>query len=327
MAKFGKTLVFAAIMAAILTAAGCRPATHAHGANSGDAAAGVTDIIRDSVSAIAAAYPGEIGVALIVNDSDTVTVNDLNIYPMMSVFKLHQALALCSEFDARGTSLDTLLTIRRADLDPDTWSPMLKDHGEPVIRLTVRDLLRYSLTQSDNNASNLMFSRLVGVAATDSFIATVIPRASFNIAWSEAEMSADHDRAYANSTSPLGAAMLMNRLFADSIVSPASQTFIKTALGECRTGNDRIAAPLTGQPGVTVAHKTGSGYTTPDGILVAHNDVGRVTLPDGTRYTLAVFVMDFHGNETQAAAAIARISSAVYTLLTANTLDRKHIRP
>ena len=37
------------------------------------------------------------------------------------------------------------------------WSPMLKDYSGPVISLTVRDLLRYTLTQSDNNASNLMF--------------------------------------------------------------------------------------------------------------------------------------------------------------------------
>ena len=35
---------------------------------------------------------------------------------------------------------------------------------EPVISLTVKDLLHYTLSQSDNNASNLMFKRLVDVA-------------------------------------------------------------------------------------------------------------------------------------------------------------------
>ncbi len=74
---------------------------------------------------------------------------------MMSVFKVHQALALCNDFDNKGISLDTLVNINRDKLDPKTWSPMLKDYSGPVISLTVRDLLRYTLTQSDNNASNL----------------------------------------------------------------------------------------------------------------------------------------------------------------------------
>ena len=36
---------------------------------------------------------------------------------------------------------------------------------------------------------------MVNVAQTDSFIATLIPRSSFQIAYTEEEMSADHDRA------------------------------------------------------------------------------------------------------------------------------------
>ena len=45
--------------------------------------------------------------------------------------------------------------------------------------------INYTLTQSDNNASNLMFKDMVNVAQTDSFIATLIPRSSFQIAYTE----------------------------------------------------------------------------------------------------------------------------------------------
>ena len=271
--------------------------------------------LTDSIKKIAAECPGEVGVALIVNDKDTVTVNNSNVYPMMSVFKVHQALAVCEDFDRKGLLLDTMLTINRSDLDPDTWSPMLKEHPEAVISLPVRDLLRYTLTQSDNNASNLMFGRLVSVAQTDSLIATVIPRPSFNIAYSEGEMSLDHDKAYSNSTSPLGAAVLINRLYTDSLVSTDKQAFVTATLRECTTGTDRIVSPLRGKEGVSVGHKTGSGYPKDGGILVAHNDVAYVTLPDGTRYALAVFVKDIRGNEALAASYIARISSAAYNAL------------
>lgn len=280
-----------------------------------DGAVSYTGIIADTVSRIVSGYPGEIGVAVIINGSDTVTVNNKNIYPMMSVFKVHQALAVGHDFDCRGLSLDSLMTIQRAELNHQTWSPMLKDHSESVISLTVSDLLRYTLVQSDNNASNLMFDRLVGVAETDSFIATLIPRSSFSIAYTEEEMSADHDKAYANHTSPLGAAVLMDRLFNDSLISREKQRFIMNTLRGCVTGATRIVAPLRGKDGVTVAHKTGSGYVTDDGVLVAHNDVAYISLPNNQYYTLAIFVKDFKGDETQASKAMAHISATVYSFL------------
>lgn len=271
--------------------------------------------LTDSIIKIESAYPGEIGVAIIINNTDTVVVNNENKYPMMSVFKLHQAIALCHEFDKTGQSLDSVIRFSRDRLDPHTWSPMLKEHSEPTISLSIKDLLLHTLTQSDNNASNLMFKELVNIAETDSIIATIIPRSSFRISYMEEEMSADHDKAYSNRTSPLGAAVLINRLFTDSILSRKNQTFVTNTLQECKTGKDRIAAPLLNKQGVKIAHKTGSGYTDKNGVLTVHNDVAFIILPDGTHYALAVFVKDFHGNETNAARAIAHISSAVYTIL------------
>ena len=275
----------------------------------------LTNVLTDSISQIVSACPGEIGVAVIVNNRDTVKVNNKSVYPMMSVFKVHQALALCNDFDNKGISLDTLVNINRDKLDPKTWSPMLKDYSGPVISLTVRDLLRYTLTQSDNNASNLMFKDMVNVAQTDSFIATLIPRSSFQIAYTEEEMSADHNKAYSNYTSPLGAAMLMNRLFTEGLIDDEKQSFIKNMLKECKTGVDRIAAPLLDKEGVVIAHKTGSGDVNENGVLAAHNDVAYICLPNNISYTLAVFVKDFKGNESQASQYVAHISAVVYSLL------------
>lgn len=306
------------LLTALATAAVCAAAlflTRSPGSGNATAGKPLTDALRDSISSIASSCPGELGVALIIDNRDTVTVNNANVYPMMSVFKVHQALAICNEFDNRGLSLDSVMTLRRDDLDPLTWSPMIKEHTDSVFSLTVGDLLGYSLIQSDNNASNVMFRTLVSAEATDRYIATVIPRQAFRIAWTEEEMSASHDRAYANSTSPLGAAMLINRLFTDSLVSDAKQSFITYSLKQCMTGTDRIVAPLLGADGVTVAHKTGSGYIGADGVLAAHNDVAYVCLPNGISYSLAVFVKDFKGNEAQASQYIARVSETVYRQL------------
>lgn len=301
-----------AVVAIAAAAVGCAMKTDG---NESVKTTSLTDVLTDSISRIAAECPGEVGVAVIVKNTDTVAINNESIYPMMSVFKVHQALAICNDFDRRGITLDTVMELNQNELDPKTWSPMLKEHTESVISLPVRELLRYTLTQSDNNASNYMFRKLVDVAATDSFVATLIPRSDFQIAYTEEEMSADHDKAYSNHTSPLGAAVLINRLFTESIVSKVKQDFVTTTLGECKTGTDRIVAPLLEKEGVKIAHKTGSGYTNEDGVLAAHNDVAYITLPNGVNYSLAIFVKDFKGNEKQASQYMAHISNAVYSIL------------
>ena len=102
-------------------------------ARNNDGAALDTRLLTDSISCIVAEYPGEIGVAVIIDNADTVTVNNRSVYPMMSVFKVHQALAVCNDFDRKGIALDTLVTIRRDELDPETWSPMLRTPGGGVL--------------------------------------------------------------------------------------------------------------------------------------------------------------------------------------------------
>lgn len=270
--------------------------------------------LKKELTAIADSAKGDVGIALIY-DGDTLTVNNDAIYPMMSVFKLHQAVALCRMFEENGTSLDSVMTLRRSELDPDTWSPMLKDHSDEEISLPMRRLLEYTLIESDNNASNEMFVRLMPPAACDSVIAGIIPRGSFEIRFNEAEMQDDHSRAYSNRTSPLGAAILIDRVFTDTLVGKDYQDFIKSALMRCQTGPDKISAALSEREGITIGHKTGSGYRDDNGRLAASNDVAFITLPDGRHYSLAVFVKDFDGTDAEAAATIARISEAVIKAL------------
>lgn len=309
-----KTSIHALFLSVIVLVFSCSGCSDKRGQESSSGAADV-QTLKDTLEGIAAKYPGEVGIALLTSDGDTVVVNNDAKYPLMSVFKLHQAMALCDDFERRGISLDSVVTVNSGELNPDTWSPMLKDHTGPRIELPVRELLRYTLMQSDNNASNYMFDRMLSVARTDSFAAVNIPRESFGLAVSEADMWSDHSRCYENYSSPLGAALLIDRLYTDSTVCAAERDFICTALRECKTGTDRIVAPLVDKAGVTVGHKTGSGFRNDDGVLSAHNDVAFVTLPDGRHYALAVLVKDFHGSEQEAAKVIAEVSAAVYSWL------------
>lgn len=276
------------------------------------------DSLRVELRRIALAAPGKVGIALIDPDGDTLTVNNDTDYQLMSVFKLHEALAVAHALDSRVVSLDSVISFRRSELDPDTWSPMLDDHKEDVFNLSVAELLRYALQLSDNNASNLLFDRIVPVGECDSFIREATAIEDFSIGYSERQMHADHSLADGNHSSPLACARLIDKLFSDSIVSPRKQIAIQRMLLDCKTGTDRIYAPLKDVAGLALAHKTGSGFRDAAGRLKAHNDIGRVTLPDRRSYALAVMVKDFTGSEAEASAVIARISEAVF-----NCLSRK----
>lgn len=301
-----KLKLFPAILIATASIASC-----SHKAT--NTAAESMAVLADSLQAIADGCPGEMGIALITDEGDTLALNNEAGYPMMSVFKLHQAIALCHALRERGQTPDSLVTLNRSELNPDTWSPMLADHKEQEIRLPLSALLSYTLGQSDNNASNYLFDRLQSVAEADSLIATLIPRESFRMACSEEQMWSDHSICYSNFTSPLGAALLVERLYSDStFLHPADRQMIIAEMLGCATGADRIAAPLADKDGVSLAHKTGSGFRNAEGVLTAHNDVGRIQLPDGRHYTLAIFVKDFHGTETEASAHMAKASETVY---------------
>lgn len=296
----------------LTAAAGCgRSATSAVNKSVPDSR---LESLRSELAAIADSALGRVGIAVIAPEGDTVTVNNFDEYQLMSVFKLHEALAVAHTLDLRSTGLDTVIGFERSALDPATWSPMYREHTESTIKLPVRELLRYILQESDNNASNLLFEKVVSVARCDSFVREATGIQEFKLTHTEHEMKVNHASAADNHTSPLAAARLMAKVFTDSLVSPGKQREIQEILLGCKTGTDRIYKPLEDEAGVRLAHKTGSGHRTAEGLLMAHNDVGRVFLPDGRTYDIAVFVKDFNGTEAEAAEVIAEVSRRVYSV-------------
>lgn len=267
--------------------------------------------LENSLYAIADSVPGMVGIAF-VSDRDTVTVNNGVAYPMMSVFKLHQALAVCDAIERAGASLDSVLSVRADELDPHTWSPMLKVYGNTDFDVSVGELVRYAVTSSDNNASNLLFSHISSPADTYRFVKSFAADTSFQILYSEAEMKREHSLSYLNYTSPLSAALLIRQVFTSDIIGSATQDSVRSALLTVTTGHDRLGAAVADAQDVLFGHKTGSGYRNGAGELVAHNDVGYFRLPDGRDYALAVFIRDFRGTEDEASAVIADVSRLVY---------------
>lgn len=255
-------------------------------------------------------YRAEVGVAVIVDGTDTVVVNNNVRYPLMSVVKFHQALAVADFVQRRNASLDSLLLIKPEQLVPGTYSPLRDRYPAGNVSLSVRELLRYTLQQSDNNACDILFDMLGGASVVDRYIRS-LGLQDFSISQTESDMHRDVQASYQNWSSPLDAARLLEIFLTGEWPGSRYREFIMQTMEECTTGRDRLFAPLQ-DTGVVIGHKTGSGPYNADGLLMATNDIGFVYLPDGRHYVVAVFVKDSACSDRDNAGLIARISGVVY---------------
>ena len=51
--------------------------------------------LRDTIDSIIAGAPAHVGIAVIADDGDTLEINPSADYPLMSMFKLPEAMAVC----------------------------------------------------------------------------------------------------------------------------------------------------------------------------------------------------------------------------------------
>ena len=96
-----------------------------------------------------------VGIAVITGNGDTVTINNEQHYPLMSVMKLHQAIYLAHFLHHNGWNTDHCIKVEKNDLKPDTYSPLRDSIPEGTASITIGELLRYSLQLSDNNACDM----------------------------------------------------------------------------------------------------------------------------------------------------------------------------
>lgn len=249
----------------------------------------------------------EVGVAWIADGREHV-VNGHGGYPLMSVFKLHGAIAALRQMERRGTPTDTLITVKASEMLEDTYSPMLRLYGKRDFTIRMDSLLRYSVAESDNNACDIIMRLAGGIEGVNAEM-RAIGLTGFNLTETEASMHADPMRSYNNRSTPLSVAVLFKKLYEENIIGESYAALLKNILLSTSTGPNKIKAAL--KSGMTLAHKTGTGFALPDGTLTADNDAGVITLPDGRRIYIAVLVKDSKLGSDGNARLIREIAEAV----------------
>lgn len=266
-----------------------------------------------------------IGVAVIINGMDTVSVNGKRDFPMLSVYKFPQAIAVADYCSRHNILLTDSIRISASEMKPDTWSPMREKYGRKDMALPLSEILAYSVQQSDNNACDVLFRLIGGPQVADSLMKK-LGYDEIHILNTEDEMHADPYLCYANRATPLQMAALFDRLYRQEMRhdSPVLEA-VGAMMMQCVTGNNRLPLPLM-PTNAMIGHKTGTGDVNSQGRIIGVNDAGYVFLPNKQGYAIAVFIADSGYGMAETEKMIADISEIVFkSLLKQNSVIGEYV--
>lgn len=233
-------------------------------------------------------------------------------YPLMSVFKLPQAVWYLRQVEQGVTSLSSRRHVRRAELLQNTYSPMLTDYIRPEFDVTTQQLLRYSVSLSDNNAVDLLLAESGGVVALQQFLRERgLQQTTIEV--NEQQMHQQFSAQYANHTKPSDLALLLEQLAEGQLLTPLHQALLWQWLTETPTGPKRVKAAIPS--GSVWRHKTGTSGKADDGTIAAVNDIGLLQLADGRQWLLVMLVKDSHFDYAESEALMAALSQRLITEL------------
>jgi len=259
---------------------------------------------------IAADSGGRAGVfAEVLESGESAAVNDRERFPMQSVYKLPIAMTVLDQADKKSITLNEKVPLTTKNLVPaGVHSPIRDAHPQGGIEISVRDLIRAAIVDSDGTASDVLLKVAGGTARCNAYLRG-LGITDMAIETTEAEMSRDPMAQYRNFSTPSAAVALLKALQSGRAVSPAARDLLMKDLSDSKPGPKRLKGLLPA--GTLVAHKTGTDGTH-DGLTRATNDIGIVTLPNGRHAAIAVFIKDSTADEATREATIAKIAQAVW---------------
>ncbi len=268
-------------------------------------------------------FPGKTGVAVHrVGSSWTVGERLDDLFPQQSISKTWVALTVLEQVDNGVLQLDQMVKIGRSDLA--VFHSPVRDRvvNEGELSYSVRSLLEFAITESDNTANDRLLRLAGGPAAIRTFVDKhglgsirfgpgerllqsgiagmewkqeyAIGNAFFN-ARDKVPLStrrAALQRYIADpvdGASPRAIALALDKLSSGALLSPSSTSYMLGLMGRVKSGPQRLKAGVPS--GWRFGHKTGTGQVLSP-TATGYNDIGIMTAPDGTRYSIVVMLSD-----------------------------------
>lgn len=268
------------------------------------------DELKKRIEQAAASAKGRVGAGvMLLETGESIYSNQNEQFPMQSVYKLPIAMAAMRQIDNGNLKLEQKIRVEKEDFVRKGMASPLRDKNPNGTEVSVAELVRLSVSESDGTASDVLFKLAGGAEAIQKFLEEIGVKEMI-VANTEKEIGSDWETQYRNWASPEGAIALLRALHERrGGLSETSQAYLLKVLTEATTGPKRLKGLLP--KGTPVAHKTGTGGTR-NGITGATNDIGIITLPNGKHLAIAVFVSDSSADEATRERVIAEIAKIAW---------------
>lgn len=266
--------------------------------------------LREQIEKIAGSARGRVGAAVVVVETgeSVVALNADQRFPMQSVYKLPIGMVVLRQVDIGAVKLEQMVRVEKSDFISKRQHSPIRDKNPLGGEMSVRDLLRFMVSESDGTASDVLM-RLVGGAEFVMKELRSLGVSGVIVVNSEKELGGNQSLQYQNWAHPDSVIVLLRALQEGRGLSADSRALLLRLMAESTPGAKRIKGRLPA--GTVVAHKTGTSGTE-NGMTAATNDVGLVTLPDGRHLAVAVFVSDSPAGVVVREDVIAQIARAAW---------------
>jgi len=267
------------------------------------------EALQEKIAAIGEEAKGKLGVfALLMEDERAVSFNGNEHFALQSVVKLPVSMLVMQQVAEGKFTLDQKIKFTKDDLvNPNQRSP-LRDKNPKGGEVTLNELIRLALVESDGTACDVLTRIAGGPAAVQAYIAST-GISDMQMKRTHKEFGLDWQMQYENWTTPEAAVELLDGLYHGEGGTKDKAELLLKYMYESIPGQNRLKAQLP--PGTPVAHKTGTGGTK-DGVTSATNDIGIITLPNGKHIAIAVFVGNSSADEKGRELVIAKVAKAVW---------------
>lgn len=245
---------------------------------------------------------------MVLETGEGVSLNPHDHFPMQSVYKLPISMAVMKQIDSGKIKLDQSVRVTKDDFIGRAAHSPIRDKNPNGVELSVRELLRFAISESDGTASDVLM-KLAGGPETVQGYLTGLGIKEIIVLDTEKAFVENHSLQFRNWAAPEAAVALLRALHERQGLSEISQALLLKCMTESTPGAKRLKGLLPA--GTVVAHKTGTSGTE-KGITAATNDIGIITLPNGRHLAIAVFVSDSPADEATREGVIAKIAKAVW---------------
>ena len=218
-------------------------------------------------------------------------------------------MAVLNQVDKGKFTLNQNIFVSKADLIPNLYSPMREKYPEGNVNLPLSEIIKFTVSQSDNSGCDLLFKLIGGTEIANKFIHKIGVK-DVEILDPEVRIQNDWNLQYRNYSTPYAAVQLLQKFHKQPILSKSSQDFLYKIMVETSTGLNKIKGLLPKK--AIVAHKTGFSGKNKEGLTGGTNDIGIITLPNGKQFAIAIFVSNSMEDEITNDKMIAEIALAVW---------------